>query len=246
MDGKLPLVFLDEFDSRNSNYPLLLPLLWDGELDVGNRDLRVGRSVFFLAGSRPSLPNRLADAREMFTSKGEIPDEDKLLDLFSRINGGVIEVRSLRGGDSAAEKVVIAMQLLRNRFKMCTTTTRALLAFISRVTFRYEARSIATFINMIRAAPDVTAVDKEDLNQLPFQGKEQLKDSPLAFHLMNEDGPRALCDLWRECSEVTGEQLIRDSYLEASDVGPFGTWEWAQFAWTTLAQPGVRCRPLNP
>lgn len=29
---KLPLLFLDEFDSDQGNYALLLPLLWDGEL----------------------------------------------------------------------------------------------------------------------------------------------------------------------------------------------------------------------
>jgi len=51
VNDKLPLLFLDEFDCQLSNYPLLLPLLWDGELQVGHRDLKVGKLVIILAGS---------------------------------------------------------------------------------------------------------------------------------------------------------------------------------------------------
>jgi len=225
VDGKIPLVFLDEFDSRRSHYPLLLPLLWDGELDVGNRDLRVGRSVFFLAGSRPSLPERLAAAREMFASRAEGPDEDKTLDLFSRINGGVIEVPSLAGESSAAEKVVIAMHLLRARFKKSKMVPRSLLFFVSKVTFRYEARSIATLVNMIRGGP-------ENLDSLPFRDPRDLKESPLAFHLLHEDGARGLSDLWRESTDIAGGQQIRDEFLEEEELG---TRAWADVAWSYLA-----------
>jgi hypothetical protein len=41
---KTPILFLDEFDSADSNYPLLLPLLWDGELHIGHRILEQVRS----------------------------------------------------------------------------------------------------------------------------------------------------------------------------------------------------------
>jgi predicted AAA+ superfamily ATPase len=47
----LPILFLDEFDSNPSNFSLLLPLLWDGELHVGHRDLKLGKVVIILAGS---------------------------------------------------------------------------------------------------------------------------------------------------------------------------------------------------
>jgi hypothetical protein len=101
VDGKLPLIFLDEFDSDESHYSLLLPLLWDGELDLTNRDLRIGRSIFFLAGSRSSLPKRLEEARDISGAKSSTDDDKKLVDLFSRINGGVIKVPSLSSEDAS-------------------------------------------------------------------------------------------------------------------------------------------------
>ena len=50
VNDKLPLLFLDEFDCDDRNYPILLPLLWDGELQVGQRDLKVGKVVIILGG----------------------------------------------------------------------------------------------------------------------------------------------------------------------------------------------------
>ena len=47
---KLPILFLDEFDSDKRNYSLLLPLLWDGELHIGHSNLMLGKLVIILAG----------------------------------------------------------------------------------------------------------------------------------------------------------------------------------------------------
>lgn len=43
-DG-LPILFLDEFDSNPSRYPLLLPLMWDGELNIAHRNLKLGKLI---------------------------------------------------------------------------------------------------------------------------------------------------------------------------------------------------------
>jgi hypothetical protein len=51
VQDQLPILFLDEFDSDPSRYPLLLPLLWDGELNIAHRNLKVGKLVIILAGS---------------------------------------------------------------------------------------------------------------------------------------------------------------------------------------------------
>jgi len=218
VDRKLPLIFLDEFDSREAFYPLLLPLLWDGELDVANRDLRLGRCVFFLAGSRPSLPARLNNARDMSDVKPSGQDDDKLVDLFSRINGGVIEVPSLAGNDGAADKIVIAMQLLRHRFAACDRVPRSLLWFIARAKFRYEARSIATMINLIRVGPNarsLPALTTEHVGTLPFHSAKELRESPLAFHLIDPERVDGLIDLWqKEARERIGEQHIRHPLLD--------------------------------
>ena len=42
VEGKVPLLFLDEFDSDAKNYSLLLPLLWDGEIELGAHKLSSG------------------------------------------------------------------------------------------------------------------------------------------------------------------------------------------------------------
>jgi len=44
VESRTPLLFLDEFDSFPSkNYPLLLPLMWDGRLSLGNVSFRSER-----------------------------------------------------------------------------------------------------------------------------------------------------------------------------------------------------------
>jgi Viral (Superfamily 1) RNA helicase len=56
VNDRFPLLFLDEFDSDPSRYASLRPLLWDGELQIGHRDLKLGKAVIVLAGSSPNLP----------------------------------------------------------------------------------------------------------------------------------------------------------------------------------------------
>ncbi|HEY1600944.1 MAG TPA: AAA family ATPase [Pirellulales bacterium] len=217
IEGKLPIVFLDEFDSHDSNYPLLLPLLWDGELDVGNRELRLGRVVFFLAGSRSKLPEKLRDAREMASARnsGGKDDDTKLADLFSRINGTVVKLPSLADVDvnTTSDKIVIAMQLLRRRFPKCKTVPWTLLWFIAQAPFRYEARSIATLINLIamrkgETADALEALGREHLGSLPFGNADILTKSPLGIHLNHDRGASGLVALWADASQIQADQEL--------------------------------------
>src|SRR5207248_2329447 len=65
VEDRLPLLFLDEFDAHVENTALLLPLLWDGQVTVGQHDLRLGKIVVVLAGSDPTLPLAMEQARSM-------------------------------------------------------------------------------------------------------------------------------------------------------------------------------------
>ena len=53
---KMPILFPDEFDSDPSKYALLLPLLWDGEVHVGHRDLKTGMGMRLVVYYRSSYP----------------------------------------------------------------------------------------------------------------------------------------------------------------------------------------------
>ena len=65
VNDRFPLLFLDEFDSDITRYASLLPLLWDGELHIGHRDLKLGKAVIVLAGSNPDLPKAMVESATM-------------------------------------------------------------------------------------------------------------------------------------------------------------------------------------
>jgi hypothetical protein len=145
VNDRFPLLFLDEFDSDSSRYAALLPLLWDGELQIGHRDLKLGKAVIVLAGSNPDLPKAMDQSAKMrletdgtdgFGSGG------KLIDLLSRINGGVINIPDLdlrsEDRDRRVDKVCIAVALIKGRFgNDISEIPRSLLRFIAQTTFRY-------------------------------------------------------------------------------------------------------------
>ncbi len=197
---KTPILFLDEFDSKESNYALLLPLLWDGELHIGHQDLKTGKIVIILAGSGQSIQDAMKDAKAM---QKPTVRSSKLVDLLSRINGGEFSIPDLDEvsdeRDRRTDKVCIAVTLLKNRYgESLETIPWSLLHFIALTRFRYGVRSITHLIELL-PAPDETnktvSVDK-----LPLGSLSKLKGSSLAYHLVNDDGPAALASDWETFS----------------------------------------------
>ena len=212
VEDRLPLLFLDEFDSSSNNFALLLPLLWDGGLNIGQRDLRLGKVVIVMAGSDPSLPETMDHARSMrhdlpLSTAGHNP---KLVDLFSRINGGVLSIPPFydvaQNIDRRTDKVCITIQLLKNRFgEDLQKVPIALLRFISIVEFRYDIRSIAHLVDLIPYKGNVKKLNLKQFS-LPINSAKQLKESSLAYHLFHEDQAYGIVEVWKNA--IKDESLI--------------------------------------
>ena len=187
---RLPILFLDEFDSDKKKYPLLLPLMWDGELHVGHRDLKLGKLVIILAGSGRNI------ARTMTAAKGMQPvsasDDSKLVDVLSRINGGELGIPSLdevqKDRDRRTDKVCLTISLLQMRFgDRLAVVPWNLLRFVAMSKFRYGVRSIAHLIDLIPLPEEVSDRLGVDDMRLPLRSVEELRDSSLAYHMFSED-----------------------------------------------------------
>jgi hypothetical protein len=206
---KLPLLFLDEFDASPANFGLLLPLLWDGQLNLRHRNLSLGKLIVVLAGSTKGLPEALAHAVSMQSSAAE-DENSKLPDLLSRINGSVVTLPPLDAGAGArgrpADKIVIAVQLLRRRFApKLRRVPLGLLRLISKLHFRYDVRSMSQLIDRIDWSTTATT-DTLSLSQIPpeLRSVDQLRGSPLVYHLIDDkDGAHGVVEHWKECAEHT-------------------------------------------
>jgi len=206
VNDRFPLLFLDEFDSDPSRYPALLPLLWEGALHVGHRDLRLGKSVIVLAGSNPELPKAMMRSALMRLD-GE-PQSDyaptgKLVDLLSRINGGVINIPEFdlrtEERDRRVDKVCVTVSLLKDRFgEDLVFVPRSLLRFIAHTTFRYGVRSIAHLIEGISKEAFEKDALKGDALGLPIGRQEALEDSILRLHLLDKDQGFGIVNRWQD------------------------------------------------
>lgn len=201
--------FWDEFDSDSSRYAALLPLLWDGELQIGHRDLKLGKAVIVLAGSNPDLPKAMDQSAKMRletdTGEGFIPT-GKLIDLLSRINGGVINIPDLdlrsENRDRRVDKVCVAVALIKARFgDDLTELPRSLLRFIAQTTFRYGVRSIAHLIDVISSEALNNKTLKTEALGLPITTEEALQDSSLKLHLLDKDQGFGIVNRWKEFSK---------------------------------------------
>jgi hypothetical protein len=202
-----PLLFLDEFDSDPSRYPALLPLLWEGELSLGSRDLKLGKAVIVLAGSNPDLPKVMDRSAEMRLD-GEFsagPSAGKLIDLLSRINGGTINIPDLdlraEQRDRRVDKVCVAVALLKRRFgDKVSEVPRSLLRFVAHTTFRYGVRSIAHLIDVIDSeAYKETKLNGDPLG-LPMSSVTALQSSTLKLHLLDKDKVFGIVNRWKDFS----------------------------------------------
>lgn len=205
VNDRFPLLFLDEFDSDPTRYPSLLPLLWDGELQIGHRDLKLGKAVIVLAGSNPDLPKTMEQSATMRLdmAAAESAPAGKLVDLLSRINGGVINIPDLdlrtEHRDRRVDKVCITVSLLRVRFgDRIRLIPRSLLRFVANTVFRYGVRSIAHLIDVISTSALIDGkLDAEALG-LPITSEADLQDSSLKLHLLDKDQGFGIVNRWSE------------------------------------------------
>jgi hypothetical protein len=209
VNDRFPLLFLDEFDSDPSRYPALLPLLWDGELHVGHRDLKLGKAVIVLAGSNPDLPKTMDRSAQMKVDadgKDPVLPGGKLIDLLSRVNGGVIEIPDLdlrtEHRDRRVDKVCVAVSLLKARFgKKTSEIPRSLLRFIGQTTFRYGVRSIAHLIDVIHGDAFKSRPFKAKAFGLPLSTETDLQNSSLKLHFVDKDQGFGIVNRWKECAD---------------------------------------------
>jgi len=210
---QLPLLFFDEIDSDPQNYARLLPLMWDGEIHLGQRDLKLGKVVLIMAASDPGIKKVMKSAKSMQSEFEAIQEnQTKLVDLLSRVNGGVIEIPQLdiatKSRDRRIDKVCLSISLLQRKFgPYLERVPWALLRFTAISKFRYGVRSIAHLIDLIPGDIEIDETLELKNISLPLDDEKELKKSSLAFHLITEEEPETIVELWEEISDC--KTLIR-------------------------------------
>jgi len=201
VQDKLPILFLDEFDSDVKNYPLLLPLLWDGEIHLGHRELKMGKIVIILAGSKPEIVETIKKIQEMGKSSNTLNGNSKLIDILSRINGGGFDIPNLE--KRKADKICLTISLLQKRFgKNLRLVPWALLKFVGETNFRYGVRSITLLIDSIPYSDQI--FDKLDISdiQLPLSSENELKTSNLAYHIVPSEDDQDIAGIIKRWSLI--------------------------------------------
>jgi len=206
-----PVLFLDEIDSKPSNYAMLLPLMWDGALQISDRLVQIGKCVIVLAASSGDLESVVAEVQD--PEKLDIHQYGKIPDFISRIGGGVHQIPDLElqsaGRDRRADKVCMAISLLQKRFgDDLVSFPWPLLAFVARARFRFGARSISRFMESFELHGEVkTDVTAAQL-QLPLGSSQDLADSSFSSHLCMAAGGSPV-DVW-SAVESNNVQVVID------------------------------------
>src|SRR5580693_971203 len=151
--GKLPMLFLDEVDNKDDNFGLLLPLLWDGEIQVGIRRIRIGRAVIVAAGSKPYLldrsnkdaPSKLRDFRSRLKFDTKIPE----LTPVDQVCIAIAVLRHMYEDDKGSEVLSVPVSLLN---------------FIYDIKFYYGVRSIKHLINYLCTGDKIKDIKDGVLN----------------------------------------------------------------------------------
>jgi hypothetical protein len=211
---RIPLIFLDEVDSHHgSSIPLLLPLLWDGELAVTGQVLQLGRCIIICAVSDARITSQFSSANpQSKTAESDTSGIPKLPDFLSRFGGGLLYIKSIDDSSRRFDKLCIAAQLLRRRFQEygIYTVPIGLLQFLCQISVQHEARSIESIINMLSVESIINlsltgdlTTDHRDANVnldtvfLPLKREGNLY-GPLQFHIKeNAYEIEALCDQLR-------------------------------------------------
>jgi hypothetical protein len=138
-------------------------------------------------------------------------DQKKLVDLLSRVNGGIIEIPKLdlniKSRDRRVDKICLSISLLKNKYPYLELVPWALLRFIALSNFRYGVRSIVHLIDYIPGNLEID--DKLELSDvsLPINSEKELMNSSLAYHLISDDEPENIVETWQEMSDW--DTLIR-------------------------------------
>jgi len=204
--GKLPMLFLDEIDTKDENFGLLLPLLWDGQIQVGINRIRIGRAVIVAAGSKPYLVRRKDTNRD----KDKNPP-DKLRDFISRITFETAIPPLAPNRPGGIDQVCIAIAILRHMYNPESVTKEydrddptkkkktellsvpvRLLNFIYRTRFYYGVRSITHFLEHLNL--DDKEQDIDDKGVLKIERLERALSNPelaaksgLLAHIREDD-----------------------------------------------------------
>jgi len=211
ISNQYPLFFIDEFDNNSKNYPLFLPLMWDGEINIGHRYLKLGKIVIILAGSKNTLSEAIETAKNMGNEiKSKSTDLAKEVDLLSRINGKIIQLPIL----NKEEKICVFLFLLKNKYKHLKFCDLNLLKFVGENNFRYGIRSIYNFVNYIKIRKGIAIGNELNINhtELPFKNVVDLKSTGLIYHFLEhekEGGADSVIKLWKRINEENQNNLVR-------------------------------------
>lgn len=156
--GKLPVVFIDEVDSKVSGehlYGKLLAPLWDGEYVLRGARRELGPSIFLLAGSGAewSTAHKLALAAGGAT--------DKLPDLVSRLSTDPIDIPKFSG------PIVLyaAARFLQDRFPLLRKVDRGILRVLMKPAT--GARALRQAIGRLAPPADPTWFKLSDIPDEP-------------------------------------------------------------------------------
>ncbi len=189
---KLPILFLDEIDSNNSHFASLLPLLWDGEMFVGGRNINIGKVVIIMA---------ISDERK-------IQDKSitKLDDFLSRINGGFIRLPPLDPTNEHdgrfADKICIALSLLERRYgRNLKYAPWNIISFIGKTEFKYGVRSIAYIIDQFSDMDEYGKLNKPPSFLNFLSDRQKLKETGFWYHI---DGRKidTIRKMWDSVKEI--------------------------------------------
>lgn len=218
----VPLLFLDEVDTDNK-YPVVLPLLWDGEMLISNQVVKLGRCIVICAISNP-----------------KVEDQDKSRDFLSRFDAGILKVNTINSDNRRLDKVCLVTALIKRRFKNLHYISLGLLQFLSQIEVEHEVRSLEFLINLIpidsirtRSSSDDSTLWLKHGEQFISFSRTKNKDlcerfqtlfmhnmpmestNPLRLHINDENRERA-SERWNVCARNIGLLRVRPSASSTS------------------------------
>ncbi len=198
LEGKIPLVFFDEFDARFGDHPLgwlrfFLAPMQDGVFKDGESSHPIGRAVFVFAGGTSVSFDEFAKGGGV--QDGPALKDAKVPDFISRLRGR-IDIRGCNPGpDDEGRYLVRRALLLRSIIErtakhlvtasgMVPIDSGVLRAFLKVPTYRHGVRSMQAIVEMS------TLTDKKIFDPASIPPIEQLAlhvDAALFRLLMLQD-----------------------------------------------------------